>query len=106
MAPGKPMKGLAGEELLRNLTLELDAVGAVLGHGFHPLKARHTRSIPCASPVRARGRTPEQRSGLSPAVVALRPQMAIGLGVDEADGPTFKWCRLVPDLRAQLLRYR
>ena len=34
MALGEPMQGLAGQELLRDLALELDAVGAVLGHGL------------------------------------------------------------------------
>ena len=34
------MERLAGQELLRDLALELDAVGSVLRHGFHPSKAR------------------------------------------------------------------
>jgi hypothetical protein len=32
MALGEPMKGLASQKLVSNLTLELDAVRAVLGH--------------------------------------------------------------------------
>ena len=34
------LKRLACHEVLDNLPFELDAVGAVVGHGFHPLKAR------------------------------------------------------------------
>jgi hypothetical protein len=34
------MERLACNEVLGDLPFELDAVGAVLGHGFHPLKAR------------------------------------------------------------------
>jgi hypothetical protein len=34
----------AGNELLRDLPLERDAVGALSGHGFHPLKAQLTLS--------------------------------------------------------------
>ena len=42
-------RGRAGSrhtrKLLRNLPLELAAVGSVSGHGFHPSKARRTQSI-------------------------------------------------------------
>jgi hypothetical protein len=34
-------------------------MGAVLGHGFHPLKARQPRSIPKLQSVHRQGRTPE-----------------------------------------------
>jgi hypothetical protein len=34
------MQCLAGDKLLGDLTFELDAVRAVFGHGFHPLKAQ------------------------------------------------------------------
>jgi len=34
------MKRLACNEVLGDLLFEFDAVGAVLGYGFHPLKAR------------------------------------------------------------------
>ena len=37
--------GLASEIFLSNLSLELNTVGSVLGHGFHPLKAQRSRSI-------------------------------------------------------------
>jgi hypothetical protein len=37
--PLKRVQALAGEKLLRDLRLELDAVGTLSGHGFHPLKA-------------------------------------------------------------------
>jgi hypothetical protein len=33
-----------GNEFLRNLPLERDAVGVLSGHGFHPLKAQITLS--------------------------------------------------------------
>jgi hypothetical protein len=37
MPLGKRVQTLAGNKLLRDLPLELDAVGALLsGHGFHP----------------------------------------------------------------------
>src|SRR5271157_1607330 len=57
------MQRLAGDELLRYLSFECGAVGTVLGHGFHPLKARHRWSNPNPSPVHPEGRTPfpEQR---------------------------------------------
>ena len=35
MAPGQSVEGLATEKLLRYLALELDAVGAVRGHGAY-----------------------------------------------------------------------
>jgi hypothetical protein len=37
---------LARNKILGDLSFELDAMGAVLGHGFHPLKAQLRRSIP------------------------------------------------------------
>jgi acetylglutamate synthase len=46
VSAGEGTKRLASNEVLGNLSFELDAVGAVLGHGFHPLKARQPRSIP------------------------------------------------------------
>jgi hypothetical protein len=39
--------------------VEFDAMGAVLGHGFHPLKARLARSIPNLRSVHRQGRTPK-----------------------------------------------
>ena len=35
---------LAGNEVQGDLSFELDAMGAVLGQGFHPLKARGSRA--------------------------------------------------------------
>jgi hypothetical protein len=43
---------------LGDLTLEFDAVGAVLGHGFHPRKPGKFRSIPNLQSVHRLGRTP------------------------------------------------
>jgi hypothetical protein len=48
----------ARKELLGDLPFEFDVMGAVLGHGFHPLKARHLRSIPNLGSVHRQGRTP------------------------------------------------
>src|SRR5437016_10874316 len=55
------MQSLACNVFLSDLTLEFDAVGVVLGHGFHPWKARRPRSIPNPRPVHCQGRTPELR---------------------------------------------
>src|SRR6516162_769821 len=52
------MQGLAGQIRLRHLALELDAVGTMLRHGFHPPKARSTWSIPPGRSVHSQGRTP------------------------------------------------
>jgi hypothetical protein len=41
----KRIQALPGNELLRDLPLELDAVGTLSGHGFHPLKAHLTCQI-------------------------------------------------------------
>jgi hypothetical protein len=48
----------ARDELLRLLPFEFDAMLTVLGHGFHPLKARQSRSIPNLQSVHSQGRTP------------------------------------------------
>ena len=58
MALRQAVQGVAGEELLRDLPLELDAMGSVSCHGFHPSKARRTRSTHSASTVRPEGPTP------------------------------------------------
>jgi putative ABC transport system substrate-binding protein len=44
MPLGKRVQALPGNEFLRDLPLERDAVGALSGHGFHPLKAQLTLS--------------------------------------------------------------
>jgi hypothetical protein len=49
----------AGNELLGNLPFEFDAMGTVLGHGFHPLKARQFPSIPNLQSVHRQGRIPQ-----------------------------------------------
>src|SRR5262245_3510619 len=53
------MQGLARNVFLGDLTLEFDAVGAVLGHGFHPWKPGKFRSIPNLQSVHRLGRTPK-----------------------------------------------
>ena len=52
------MERFARNELLGDLPFEFDSMGAVLGHGFHPLKARQARSIPNLRSVHRQGRTP------------------------------------------------
>jgi hypothetical protein len=42
MPLGEAVQRLAGKIILHDLTLELDAVGAMSNHGFHPSKARLT----------------------------------------------------------------
>jgi hypothetical protein len=44
MPLGKRVQALPGNELLRDLPLELNAAGTLSGHGFHPLKAQLTLS--------------------------------------------------------------
>src|SRR5262245_2072988 len=44
MPLGKRVQALPGNELMRDLPLELNAVGTLSGHGFHPLKAQLTLS--------------------------------------------------------------
>ena len=45
MAFGETVECLARNEVQGDLSFELDAMDAVLGHGFHPLKARQRRWI-------------------------------------------------------------
>src|SRR5262249_52500567 len=52
------MQGLARNVFQGDLTLEFDAVGAVLGHGFHPWKPGKFRSIPNLQSVHRLGCTP------------------------------------------------
>src|SRR5499433_3404690 len=56
------MQGLARNVFLGDLTLEFDAVGAVLSHGFHPWKPGKFRSIPNLQSVHRLGCTPRVRS--------------------------------------------
>ena len=58
MAFGETVECLARKEVLGDLSFELDAMGAVLGHGFHPLKARQRRSISNLQTVHRHGRIP------------------------------------------------
>jgi hypothetical protein len=44
MPLGERVQALPGNEFLRDLPLERDAVGALSGHGFPPLKAQLTLS--------------------------------------------------------------
>ena len=57
---GETVECLARNEVQGDLSFELDAMGAVLGHGFHPLKARQRRSIPNLQAVHRQGRIPSR----------------------------------------------
>ena len=46
MTSGESVKRLAGDELLRHLAVEFDAMGTASGHGFHPPKAQLPGQIP------------------------------------------------------------
>jgi hypothetical protein len=52
------------DEFLGDLSFEFDAMGTVLGHGFHPLKARQSWSIP-----NLQGAHSSVRSALPPIVI-------------------------------------
>src|SRR5262249_38032682 len=52
------MQGLARNVFQGDLTLEFDAVGAVLGHGCHPWRPGRFRSIPNLQSVHRLGCTP------------------------------------------------
>src|SRR6516162_1428011 len=65
------MQRLACNVFLSDLTLEFDAVGVVLGHGFHPWKARRPRSIPNPRPVHRQGRTPPPDAPCDPGAAPL-----------------------------------
>ena len=65
MAFGETVECLARNEVLGDLSFELDAMGAVRGHGFHPLKARQRRSIPNLQTVHRHGRIPYRRPNLA-----------------------------------------
>jgi hypothetical protein len=58
MSFGEPMKGLAGQEFLSDLALELDAVRAVLGQGLPSFESPARWSIPVGPTVRPKGPTP------------------------------------------------
>jgi hypothetical protein len=66
VAFGETVECLARNEVQGNLSFELDAMDAVLGHGFHPLKARQRRSIPNLQTVHRHGRIPVEVETLSP----------------------------------------
>jgi hypothetical protein len=52
------VKRLAGEKLPCDLTLELETVGAVFGHGLSSFESPAARSIAKLNPVRPKGPTP------------------------------------------------
>jgi len=62
VALGEPVKGLAAQEFLNDLALELDAVRAVLGHGLPSFESPARRSIPARPSVPPEGPTPNRGS--------------------------------------------
>src|SRR5205807_4846242 len=79
------MQSLACNVFLSDLTLEFDAVGVVLGHGFHPWKARRPRSIPNPRPVYCQGRTPADVIGRL-RLFCPRSWSLVADAADSADG--------------------
>src|SRR3954468_9406948 len=59
MPPGEAVEGLAGDIVLHDLTLELDAVCAMSNHGLPSFESPTTRSMPFHKSVRLQGRTPK-----------------------------------------------
>src|SRR5439155_8695901 len=72
MPLGKRVQALPGNELLCDLPLELDAVGTLSGHGFHPLKAQLTLSTHEPQTVRPQGRTPSRVTSVIKSFIARR----------------------------------
>src|SRR5271170_7547907 len=66
VALGEPVKGLAGQELLSDLALELDAVRAVLRHGLPSFESPARRSILSRPTVRPEGPTPIRGQNCTP----------------------------------------
>ena len=66
MAFGETVECLARNEVQGDLSFELDAMDAVPGHGFHPLKARQRRSILNLQTVHSQGRIPYRRQIWTP----------------------------------------
>src|SRR5262249_24211152 len=92
------MQGLARNVFLGDLTLEFDAVGVVLGHGFHPWKPGKFRSISNLQSVHPLGCTPfvgSKPTGLTPAFqstsvpgsVAKRKMAGADVGLLSASTP-------------------
>ena len=74
----QPMQGLAADELLGNLAFELDAVIAVLNHGFQFPKTRRPRSTPHLRFCPPRGAHSTVRESLEQ---VLRPQSLLVLAI-------------------------
>src|SRR5262249_54371755 len=98
MPLGKRVQALPGNELLRDLPLELNAVGTLPGHGFHPLKAQLTLSNHSSQTVRPRGALQlEQRIGNELAQSRRHSLAPIGCSrrldswVDERTGAREDW---------------
>jgi hypothetical protein len=76
------MERLARNEFLGNLPFEFNAMGTILGHGFHPLKAWRSRSIPNLQDVHRQGRTrwvsfkPALTAAIGPCLGATLPSQS------------------------------
>ena len=66
------VKGLSFNVFLGDLTLEIGAVAAVFGHGFHPWKTRQSRSISNLQSVYSC--PPGQHDGGTPSALELLGQ--------------------------------
>jgi hypothetical protein len=77
MPLGKRVQALPGNELLRDLPLELNAVGTLSGHGFHPLKAQLTLSNSLTSNCPAPGAHSTETSRRDPAKSAYEAKAVV-----------------------------
>ena len=77
MPLGEAVQRFAVNEFLRDLALERDAVGTVLGHGFHPVKARQPRSNQNTRSVHPQGCTPNLRVGEGHISAVKEPILAV-----------------------------
>jgi hypothetical protein len=85
------MQRLAGDKLLRNLPLKRGAMGTMLDHGLHPLKAQRRRPIETFHSVRPEGRTPVGVQNLTPCMLfcwaaCFNLKQAVGMLVVETIG--------------------
>ena len=83
------MKRLAGEKLPCDLTLELETVGAVFGHGLSSFESPAARSIAKLNPVRPKGPTPCPSKGFGLIAEALALAI-INIKPVRNEGPVFQ----------------
>src|SRR6516165_11161065 len=99
MPLGKRVQALPGNELLRDLPLELNAVGTLSGHGFHPLKAQLTLSKSLTSNCPAPGAHSSMLSGarrVHPVIVGWSIANRPFIPSPSNDDPAAAWPRATP----------